>query len=50
MFDKSKDDRILFLLQVWMKVQTCWPSVKAWVEGQLNEELPEVSVEECKDI
>ena len=42
MRDEAKDERILFLLRVWMRLQnTCWPKVIEWVETKLNEELPE---------
>jgi hypothetical protein len=40
--DKEKDERILFLLRVWMLLNTThWPAVKTWVEARLNEELPD---------
>ena len=42
MNDQEKDNRIEFLLKLWVMLQTThWPAVKAWVERRLNEELPD---------
>ncbi len=41
MEDATRTEYIVFLLRVWMKLETThWPKVKAWVESQLNSELP----------
>lgn len=43
MGDDERDERILFLLRIWSRLDAgglVWPGVKAWVERQLNELLP----------
>lgn len=41
MYDKTRDEEIMFLLRIWARLDggTVWPKVKHFVETRLNEIL-----------